>query len=133
MSSLVDALLASGRKGGIVSLLIAAGLFGITLVDYVSTNGFFIAIPAIALVFVLVGVLLVVHGNPETAEIGRSKAKPLEKAFEDRLRNSDRPFYVCTRCRSMPDQQFCETCGGSMDVLEIRDDEDLRLAVISMT
>lgn len=90
MSALVDALLASGRKGGVVSLAIAGGLFAITLVDYVSTNGFFIALPALALVFVLIGVLLVVHGNPESGDFGKSAATPLDPGFEHTLRNSAR-------------------------------------------
>ena len=97
------------------------------------TNGFFIAVPAVALVFVLVGVMLLVHGDPQSGDFKHAEAAPLDPAFEDRLRNGARPYFVCTKCRSLPDQAFCEPCGGTIDVLEIRDDEDLRLALISMT
>ncbi|HJN77397.1 MAG TPA: hypothetical protein QGF58_25965 [Myxococcota bacterium] len=132
MSALVDALLSSGRTGGVISLLIAAGLFGFTAFDYVANNGFFIVVPAIGLVFVIIGGLLLVHGNPQSGEFRQAQAVPLDPDFQDRLRNMERPYFVCTRCRSLPDQQFCDACGGNIDVLEIRDDEDLRLALASM-
>ncbi|MCP4920467.1 MAG: hypothetical protein GY913_26495 [Proteobacteria bacterium] len=133
MSSIIDALLASGRKGGVASLAIAAALGAVTAIDYVSTNGFFIALPALALAFVGVGVLLLVFGNPEDGEFKLKERSPLDPAFEDRLVNTPKPYFVCTDCRCICEIGQCDECGKGSNTVPIHDDEDLRLARTAMS
>ena len=131
MSALIDAILRTGRLGGAASLVIALGLFSFTLWDYSANNGFFLALPGLGLLFTLLGVALLVHGNPE--DLGSIKDRPLEPALEDKLNNTAMPFYVCTSCRAMVDGAMCQHCSSFADVLEIRDAEDLRMAKAAMS
>lgn len=132
MSALIDALLASGRKGGIAGLVLGAACFGVAALDYVNTNGFFIALPAVGLALIGVGVLLLVFGNPEDGQFKLKERPPLDRAFEDRLNNTEKPFFVCTDCRHICEIGQCDRCGQGANTVPIHDDEDLRLAKTAM-
>lgn len=132
MSALIDALLASGRKGGVGALLLSATCFGVAAIDYISTNGFFIVLPALGLAFLGLGVLLLVFGNPESGEFALKERPPLDPAFEDQLANTRKPYFVCTDCRHICEIGPCDRCGKGANTVPIHDDEDLRLARTAM-
>lgn len=127
---LLDPLLEMGRPGGVILLLLAAGLIGFTVWDMQATGSFFVAAPGLAFAFGLLGLMLLVAGSPG-AQVPIERP-PMSDSLLLRLTEPSRPYFVCTHCRSVSGPPPCLACGKTSDVMEIRDDEDMRMALVAM-
>lgn|GEM_PF-2386799 len=132
MSGFVDWLLASGRPGGALAVLLALVCFGVTAVDFEMNGGFFLILPVIGVILLMFGAVLLVHGNPQSGDFRFKEAEPPSEALMAALNETPRPFYLCTKCRIIGDVGLCSRCKKGLDCLEIRDDEDLRLALLAL-
>jgi hypothetical protein len=130
---LVDGLLGTGRPGGAVAIVIALSCLVLTLVDLEVTRGFFLLLPVFGVCMLLVGGVLLVHGNPQGGDFKLKEPEPPSPALLEALNQTPRPFYLCTKCRIIGDTGLCDRCKLGIDCLEIRDDEDLRLALVALS
>ncbi len=133
MTQFVDWLLATGRPGGAFALALGLLCFGLTILDFEANRGFFLMLPVFGLILVIFGGVLLVHGNPQSGDFNPKEAAPPSPELLDALHNTARPFYFCTRCRTIGEVGLCPRCKKGLDCVEIRDDEDLRLALVALT
>ncbi|MCB9761201.1 MAG: hypothetical protein H6739_15275 [Alphaproteobacteria bacterium] len=130
---LLDWVFLHGRLGGLALAGLGLILGGVTVADALTTGGFFVVMAAASVLFIGLGGLLAVFGTGESG--GRfvmPEPKPLSPELEQALRERPKPFYVCTRCRHIQSVYNCELCLRSVDCVEVRDDDDLGLAIAAM-
>lgn len=132
IAGFVDWVLENGRIGAAVMALIGLALLGLTVVDVLMTESFFIVMPAGGLAFVALGALLFIFrpGGKERFEV--AEATPLDPELVRTLKRRQKPYHLCTACRKVTPFSPCMHCDKAVDVVEIIDDEDLRLALVAM-
>ena len=131
-NGLIDLLLRTGRPGGVVSILLGLLMFLATALGVVGTGWVWFFMPGLGLVLVLFGVLLVVHGDPEAGSFQEKEAVAPSPELLEALSHQPRPFFLCTRCQMIGEVGLCPRCKKGLDCVEIRDDEDLRLALLAL-
>jgi len=132
-NSLIDLLLRTGRPGGVVSILLGLVLILTTVLGVVGAGWIWFFLPGLGGVLILFGVLLVVHGDPEDGSFQEKEAAPPSPELLEALSHQPRPFFLCTRCRQIGEVGLCPRCKKGLDCVEIRDDEDLRLALLALS
>lgn len=120
-----------GRIGGLLGILLFVLLLvgAVLLLEYgtipvLLAVGAFLVFPAALFLFF--------KGSPEKRSYG-GELPPIDPQLSTQLDRLDRPFYLCTRCRALADGPCCARCMSEVDCLEIRTDEDLRLARAAMS
>lgn len=72
----------------------------------------------------------------KTSRFRAPKPRPGSAVSAELLRgvldSTPRPFYVCTRCCQLGRDGWCDRCDSGLDVLEIRDDDDARMALLAV-
>jgi hypothetical protein len=121
-----------GRLGGAGCLVLAAVVAAFIVIDYRTTGGFFVAMPGLVLILVLLGVGLIIKGGTsEQLDIDGREPPPPELVRQ--LHAHEKPFFVCTRCRRIAEGGMCDKCGTQADCLEIEDEDDIQMALSAMS
>ena len=131
VATFVDWVLENGRLGAAVMMLLGLALLGYTVVDIMRTEGFFLLMPVAGFCFVVLGAVLFVF-RPGHARRKPAPAAPLDADLVRALKKRERPYHLCTACRKVTPFSPCMHCDRAVDVVEIRYDEDLRLALVAM-
>ncbi len=134
LSTLIDWLMSTGRKGGCLSFGLGVLVLVIIGVDLVLTGSYFVALLGVAGAFFLLGIILLVVGSPTAMKLPQAEpGEPLGPELIDKLQTHPRPYIFCTRCRKFSVIQPCEHCDSGVDCYEVRDEEDLKLMLASIT
>ena len=120
-----------GRLGGLLGLLISALLL-IAATQLLAYRTIPVLLTVLAFVLFPAALFLLFKGSPENRTFG-GEPPPADPQLATQLDSLERPFYLCTRCRAVADGPYCVRCKSEVDCLEIRTDEDLRLARVAMS
>ena len=132
MENWIATLLKLGRPGGALSVLAAVGIMVVVVLDYLATGAFFLALPPLALALFVMGVALLIWGS-EGRELKIKDNAPPPAELVRRLYIEERPFHVCTRCKRVAEGKMCDKCGSRADCLLIDDEDDIKMALSSMS
>jgi hypothetical protein len=133
VNSFVDLILSSGRLGGVVGIIAGVACLAFSSGEGVGVGLLSVLVPGFGLLLVLLGGILLVHGNPEGGGFKAKDGVPPSDELLRSLGETQRPFFFCTRCRTIGAVGLCPKCKKGLDCVEIVDDEDLRLALIALT
>ena len=137
MNAIWDTLFAWGRVGGAVLSALSLAFFALCFIDLQMTGSYFVAVPGIAVALLVPGILLLIFGDPANRSYDLDAVDtPVTRDVVDLLEHistAERPLWVCTDCRAVSGPGMCMTCGKSSTVMEIRDDEDLRMVVAALS
>ncbi|MCP4870978.1 MAG: hypothetical protein GY898_19915 [Proteobacteria bacterium] len=126
-------LLERGKTGGIVALLIGLALLAATAIDYSMTGGFFVVMPGLAAMAILLGAALIALDKPSLrGEFKEPTARPLDDGIVRALEGEAKPFLLCMSCKKSTPFTPCMHCDKGIDVMTIDTDDDLQLAFASM-
>ncbi len=126
-------LLARGKAGGAVAMLLGGVLLSVTVIDFLMTGGFFAVLPGVGAMLLLLGAALFFLDNPAArGEFKEPEERPLDDAVRAKLEAATKPFLLCMRCKKTTPFSPCMHCDRAIDVTKIDTDEDLKLAIAGM-
>jgi hypothetical protein len=126
-------LLERGKVGGFVGVFIGLALIVGAIIDFQITGGFYLAMPGVGAIFLLIGGAVVVFDNPAVrGEFKEPTHRPLDEATARVLRSKQRPYLLCMACRRSTPFSPCMHCDDLLEVVNIESDEDLEFAMAAM-
>ncbi len=133
MADPLEVVIRAGRPGGAALLALGFALLAYTYWDLTSRGSFFVAMPGLGLLCLAFGGMLVVMGSPHDRALGTAETRLPPAEFLVALTEHERPFWVCTRCRTFGGPGQCLGCGNAVDVYEVADDSDLKMVIASVS
>jgi hypothetical protein len=121
-----------GRHRGVPFLIAAAVLGGYVLVNKHVTGGLFLGLTTGTVILSVLGVFLVVFGDPSKRPIRQIIDVEPPPEVRALIETTARPFHFCLACHDVAADAECERCGSIADVMDVRNDEDARIALLGL-
>lgn len=120
-------------------------MIGFCIYDYALTGGFFVAVAGIGFILTLFGLAILIFGNPATrGSFKELEARPTQELMA-KIEGRPFPYTLCLKKRdiveleNLSDQEVDQRgalhlhCNAQLDHIEVTSEEDLRIALASMT